>query len=160
MRKKYRFKIDVKQEGGGGVKEKVNWRLLAHQSIDESPLITVQNLVLWGIYHFRRQIEIYILPCWAISYGSTGTNKGFWVLKGVKMLIFYNNIYKTPYNFFFMHFCPGTVTTHAESINSDLQRGLDRRLRHIQQWTQKRTSSPLKYQRTTNTTATLVVKHW
>ena len=30
-----------------------------------------------------------------------------------------------------MHFCPGTITTHAESINSDLQRGLDRRLRHI-----------------------------
>ena len=27
-------------------------------------------------------------------------------------------------------FCPGTMTTHAESINSDLQRGLDRRLRH------------------------------
>ena len=24
-----------------------------------------------------------------------------------------------------MHFCPGTITTHAESINSDLQRGLD-----------------------------------
>ena len=34
--------------------------------------------------------------------------------------------------FFYMHFCPGTITTHAESINSDLQRGLDRRLRHIQ----------------------------
>ena len=32
----------------------------------------------------------------------------------------------------FMHFCPGTKTTHAESINSDLQRGLDRRLRHTQ----------------------------
>ena len=31
---------------------------------------------------------------------------------------------------FFMHFCPGTMTTHAESINSDLQRGLERRLRH------------------------------
>ena len=31
-----------------------------------------------------------------------------------------------------MHFCPGTITTHAESINSDLQRGLDNRLRHIQ----------------------------
>ena len=30
--------------------------------------------------------------------------------------------------FLFMHFCPGTITTHAESINSDLQRGLDRRL--------------------------------
>ena len=33
---------------------------------------------------------------------------------------------------FFMHFCPGTMTTHAESISSDLQRGLDRRLRHTQ----------------------------
>ena len=30
----------------------------------------------------------------------------------------------------FMHFSPGTMTTHAESINSDLQRGLDRHLRH------------------------------
>ena len=29
-----------------------------------------------------------------------------------------------------MHFCPGTMTTHAESFNSDLQCGLDRRLRH------------------------------
>ena len=29
--------------------------------------------------------------------------------------------------FSFMHFCPGTMTTQAESINSDLQRGLDRR---------------------------------
>ena len=28
-----------------------------------------------------------------------------------------------------MHFCPGTITTHADSINSDLHRGLDRRLR-------------------------------
>ena len=28
--------------------------------------------------------------------------------------------------FFFMHFCPWMMTTHAESINSDLQRGLDR----------------------------------
>ena len=33
---------------------------------------------------------------------------------------------------FFMHFYPGTMTTHAESINSDLQRGLDIRLRHTQ----------------------------
>ena len=30
----------------------------------------------------------------------------------------------------FMHFCPGTMTTHAESINSDLQCGLDKYLRH------------------------------
>ena len=26
------------------------------------------------------------------------------------------------HDWFFMHFCPGTMTTHAESINSDLQR--------------------------------------
>ena len=36
------------------------------------------------------------------------------------------------HKFFFMNFCPGTMTTHAESINSDLQRGLDRRLQHTQ----------------------------
>ena len=36
------------------------------------------------------------------------------------------------WHFFYMHFCPGTMTTHVESINSDLQRGLDRRLRHTQ----------------------------
>ena len=41
---------------------------------------------------------------------------------------------------FFMHFCPGTMTTDAESINSDLQRGLDRRSRHTQHLTQNRTS--------------------
>ena len=34
-----------------------------------------------------------------------------------------------------------------------------RRLLHTQHWTQNRTSWPLKYQRTTNTTATLVVKY-
>ena len=32
------------------------------------------------------------------------------------------------YPFIFMHFCP-EMTTQAESINSDLQRALDRRLR-------------------------------
>ena len=37
---------------------------------------------------------------------------------------------KNEYCIFFMHFCPRPMTTHAESINSDLQRGLDRRLRH------------------------------
>ena len=41
---------------------------------------------------------------------------------------------------FFMHFCPGTMTTHAKSINSDLLRGLDRCLRHAQHWTHNRTS--------------------
>ena len=32
------------------------------------------------------------------SYGSTGPNKDFCVLKVVKMPIFYNNVYETPYN--------------------------------------------------------------
>ena len=45
---------------------------------------------------------------------------------------------------FFMHFCPGAMTTHAESINSDLQRGLERRLRHTQHWTQNRTSCSVR----------------
>ena len=61
---------------------------------------------------------------------------------------------------FYAFFCPGTMTTHAESINSDLQRGLDRRLRHTEHCAQNRTSLLLMYQRTTNTTATLVVMHW
>ena len=33
---------------------------------------------------------------------------------------------------FFMHFYPGTITTQVELINSDLQLGLDRHLRHTQ----------------------------
>ena len=33
---------------------------------------------------------------------------------------------------FFMHFYPGMMTTHAEPINSDLRRGLDRHLQHTQ----------------------------
>ena len=41
-------------------------------------------------------------------------------------------VYINDHSSFFMRFCPGTITTHAESINSDLQRGLDRSLRHIQ----------------------------
>ena len=36
-----------------------------------------------------------------------------------------------PFNIYiFYAFCLGTITTHAESINSDLQRGPDTRLRH------------------------------
>ena len=34
--------------------------------------------------------------------------------------------------FFIYAFLSRTMTTHAESINSDLQRGLDRHLRHTQ----------------------------
>ena len=54
--------------------------------------------------------------------------------KHIFIFILYKD-YDTPgkHCHFFMHFCPGTMTTHAESIDSDLQRGLlDRRLRHTQ----------------------------
>ena len=43
-----------------------------------------------------------------------------------------DNLFSEKLNpFFYAFLCPGTMTTHAESINSDLQRGLGRRLRHI-----------------------------
>ena len=45
---------------------------------------------------------------------------------------------------YFMNFYPGTMTTHAESINSDLQRGLARHLRHTQHRTQNRTKCFVK----------------
>ena len=32
------------------------------------------------------------------------------------------SLQRTSFLLFFMHFCPGTMTTHAKSINSDLQR--------------------------------------
>ena len=40
--------------------------------------------------------------------------------------------------FFYSFLCPGTTTTHADSINSDLQRELDRRLRHTTLNTEQR----------------------
>ena len=52
------------------------------------------------------------------------------------------------------------IVTRAESINSDLQRGLDKRLcdtHNIEDRTEP--VNPLKYQRTINTTATLVVNY-
>ena len=57
-----------------------------------------------------------------------------------------------------MHFCPGTITTHAVSINSDLQRGWTDvyDTRNIEHRTEPVSH---KYQRTTNTTATLMVKY-
>ena len=69
----------------------------------------------------------------------------------------FSGIYYIPENEPFLH---SFSTSFCErSINSDLQRGLDRRLRHTQHRTQNRTSEPLKHQRTTNTTTTLVVKY-
>ena len=61
-------------------------------------LITLQNLVLSEKNHSRPQIERYILPCCAIFMDLLLQKRTFWVLKGVKMPIFYNNLYKTPYN--------------------------------------------------------------
>ena len=51
----------------------------------------------------------------------------------VRMLFIFISCVNRPIcinKFFYAIFCPGTMTNHAESINSDLQRGLDRRLRH------------------------------
>ena len=60
-------------------------------------LITVQNLVLSEIYRSKRQIRKYIFP-FCMDLGYYWSKKVFRVLKGVKMPIFYNNVYKTPYN--------------------------------------------------------------
>ena len=69
------------------------------------------------------------LHLWSImvhKHGTRGATRG--------------NLYYTKYwkiwNSVFMHFCPGTMTTHEKSINSDLQCGLDRLLEHTQHWTQ------------------------
>ena len=55
-----------------------------------------------------------------------------WVWQTSNVRIAGYNTGKVVFNFLFMHFCPGTMTTHADSINSDLQRGVERRLRHTQ----------------------------
>ena len=56
------------------------------------------------------------------------------------------------------HFCAGTMTTQAESINSDQQRVLNRGLRHTILNTEQNQLA-ITYQQTTNTTAPLVVKY-
>ena len=66
---------------------------------------------------------------------TTGYRKrtGECLLKGGKIGVRRERIKKSKgdtHNQFMHFFCPGTMTTRAESINSDLQRGLDRRLRH------------------------------
>ena len=61
--------------------------------------------------------------------------------------------------FFYAFFlCPGTMKTHAESINSDLQRGLARRLRHTTLNTEQNQLA-IKVSAVTNTTATLLFKY-
>ena len=53
---------------------------------------------LMGNISFQTRNRKIYLTMLGNSYGSTGRNKDFWVLKWVKMPIFYNNVYKTPYN--------------------------------------------------------------
>ena len=53
--------------------------------------------------------EIIVIKCWTIVIKTSSHRSIYCVME-----------------YFFMHFCPGTMTNHAESINSDLQRGLDR----------------------------------
>ena len=61
-------------------------------------LISVQNMVLSGKYHSRRQIKRYILPFCTIGTDLLVQKGLFWVLKRVQMPIFCNNIYKIPCN--------------------------------------------------------------
>ena len=74
------------------------------------------------------------------------------------------NLHRRKLRYFLLTgFCPGGggcifVQGRWQPSRSDLQRGLDRCLLHTQIWTQDRTRSPLKYQRTTNATLTLMVK--
>ena len=86
---------------------------------------------------------------WTLLYGLSSSFDAYWtLLYGLSSSfdflcsrIFLAEFIYTPgtctsrvhVHFFFMHFCPGTMTTHAESTNSDLQRGLGRHLRHTQQ---------------------------
>ena len=65
--------------------------------------------------------------CLAFGGDTFTINKRFIIPRWPKSNIIVNLVDK---HCFICIFCPGTMTTHAESINSDLQRRLDRRLRH------------------------------
>ena len=54
------------------------------------------------------------------------------VVSYVNYVNIYIYIYIYIFYFFIYAFLSRTMTTHAESINSDIQRGLDRHLRHTQ----------------------------
>ena len=53
---------------------------------------------LMGNISFHARNRMKYLTMLSNSYGSTGPNKDFRVPKRVKMPIFYNNVYKTPYD--------------------------------------------------------------
>ena len=59
---------------------------------------TVQKLVLSWKYHFRWQLGRYILPFCAIRMDLLVQKGYFGSEKGSKVRIFYNNVYKRPYN--------------------------------------------------------------
>ena len=58
-----------------------------------------------------------------LTYIKVETNSGGFRKKDIYHLRF-------PFMHFYVFLCPGTMTTHAESINSDVQRGLDRHAQH------------------------------
>ena len=71
------------------------------QQQQQQPLVTPYNCTKPGVIRKisfqtrNRKINLTILYN---RYGSTGPKRSFWVLKRVKMYIFYNNANKTPYN--------------------------------------------------------------
>ena len=68
-----------------------------HNNIYKTPYNGTKPGVIRKISSQATNKKIY-LTMLGNSYGSTGPNKDFWILKRVKMPIFYNNVYKTPYN--------------------------------------------------------------
>ena len=77
-------------------------------------------------------VSVYKLD--AIEYGTYNVGTCSFHLFVFFLLLFFINIFVYAFIIYFiylfMHFCPGTMTTHARSIHSDLQR-----LRHTQHWT-------------------------
>ena len=68
-----------------------------YNNVDETPYYgtTPDVITKISIQAINRNIQLTIFYS---RYGSTGPKRYFWVRKGVIMPIFYNNVYKTPYN--------------------------------------------------------------
>ena len=82
-----------------------------YDNLDPKVICEKRKFIFVRIIH----LQIVILPYWRI----------------MKSLLIHQNVQKSLIlffigsvtSYFFIHFCPGTMTTHAESIYSVLQRG-------------------------------------
>ena len=84
------------KRGQKGVKNGVKMPIF-YNNVYKTPYNGTKPGFMGNISFQTRNRKIY-LTMLGNSYGSTDPNKDFWVLKGVKMLIFYNNVYKIPYS--------------------------------------------------------------